>query len=78
MLYRSLSESYHGRRSSRKLNGSHAGQSILAVRKVSGAPCEIVVVDSREEAARAADVYAPERLQVQCADAYAITVVISW
>src|SRR5262249_31686729 len=30
---------------------------------------EIVVVDSREEAARAADAYAPEHLEVQCADA---------
>ena len=30
---------------------------------------EIVVVDSREEAVRAADTYAPEHLEVQCADA---------
>jgi sulfopropanediol 3-dehydrogenase len=30
---------------------------------------EIVVVDSREEAAQAADAYAPEHLEVQCADA---------
>jgi histidinol dehydrogenase len=30
---------------------------------------EIVIVDSREEAARAADAYAPEHLEVQCADA---------
>jgi sulfopropanediol 3-dehydrogenase len=30
---------------------------------------EIVVVDSREEAAQTADAYAPEHLEVQCADA---------
>jgi sulfopropanediol 3-dehydrogenase len=30
---------------------------------------EILVVDSREEAARTADAYAPEHLEVQCADA---------
>jgi sulfopropanediol 3-dehydrogenase len=30
---------------------------------------EIVVVDSREEAAQVADTYAPEHLEVQCADA---------
>jgi sulfopropanediol 3-dehydrogenase len=30
---------------------------------------ELVIVDSREEAARAADAYAPEHLEVQCADA---------
>jgi sulfopropanediol 3-dehydrogenase len=30
---------------------------------------EIVVVDSREEAIRAADAHAPEHLEVQCADA---------
>jgi sulfopropanediol 3-dehydrogenase len=30
---------------------------------------EIIVLDSREEAARAADGYAPEHLEVQCADA---------